>query len=194
MRAHVIAAAAAALTIVLAACGDGSSTTVTTSATTATTAASASTTTASVAPAATGHVSVPVPTQDPSVLTAVRAAAQGGSDRVTFEFSGANPPGYDIGYTTEPIPQGEEGVTIPVSGDAVLLLHFAEAVAWDQGGAKAYTGPKRFTPPDTHAITEVVDANGGDGDLYWAVGTHSRIPFHVSTLTNPSRIVVDLGS
>ncbi len=55
-----------------------------------------------------------------------------------------------------------------------------------------YRGPSRVRPSGTPAVVEVVEVGDFEAVLRWVVGSRRRVPFKVTTLTAPSRVVVDL--
>jgi hypothetical protein len=55
---------------------------------------------------------------------------------------------------------------------------------------ETYTGPDRFVP-DTAQVLELARVGGFEGVLTWAVGLADRVPFRVTTLPDPPRLVVD---
>ena len=46
----------------------------------------------------------------------------------------------------------------------------------------------------TNDVTEVVKAGDFEGVLTWVIGVRTRTPFRVTTLSAPTRVVVDLQS
>lgn len=142
--------------------------------------------------ASTSPVSVPA-TAERALLTAVRAARHEGYDRVVFEFDGPVP-GYQVAYTEEPVTQDGSGLEVEVAGEHVVLVRMENASGADlskEDAPETYTGPKRFDP-GTPEVAELVRVGDFEGILTWAVGLRDRVDFRVSTLSNPSRLVVDV--
>lgn len=131
-------------------------------------------------------VSIP-PAAGPALLTAVRVDGR----RVEFEFRDG-PPGYRVQYIERPVQEDASGKTIDVKGGAVLEVHMEHASAADlaNGGVPVYTGPKRIPGPGP--VLEAVDAGDFEGVLTWVLGVPSVIPFRVTTLTDPPRLVVEV--
>ena len=130
---------------------------------------------------------------DVALLTDVRAARHAGYDRVVFEFRDTLP-GYDVRYVERPIRQDGSGAIIDVQGDALLQvrLRYARDADLDEPSApRTYTGPTRLQP-GTSQVVELVRAGGFEAVLTWVVGLGDRVPFRVSTLTEPPRLVIDV--
>lgn len=128
-------------------------------------------------------------------LTAVRIARQDGFDRVVFEFDGATP-AYKVAYVDGPILEDPSGRTVTVAGSGLLRVHFdgASAVALDQpGGAATYAGPNRVMG-DAAKVKEVVSAGDFEAVMTWVIGVDGRRPNKVSTLTSPSRVIIDIAT
>jgi hypothetical protein len=126
----------------------------------------------------------------------VRASAHTGYDRLVFEFEAATP-GYAVQYVAEQFKNADSGAVIAVNGGALAQVKLARAATSDISGTgtrETYTGPKRFTPAGTAAITEVVLISDSEGTVTWAVGLKQQAPFSVQTLDGPSRVVVDFQS
>ena len=179
--------------------GDGSATTSTSAAggTTTTTAAPTTTTTVPFA-GSTSPTSQPPPPGSTSValLGAVRTAHQTTADRVVFEFTNDQLPGFDVAYADRPPTASGSGEVVPVEGAAVLLVRMEPASGVDLNDPQAtptYTGPDRVTG-DTTVVTEVVRTGDFEANLDWAIGLREEVPFLVSTLSNPSRVVIDLAA
>jgi hypothetical protein len=170
------------------------STTTTSTSTTSTTAASTTTT----VPFAGGtdNVSVPMGTDHTTLLTKVTVDHAAGIDRVTFQFRDAGVPGVEAGYVTHPTADGS-GAAIKVEGSNYLQVRMSPAAAVDLSGENprpTYSGPVRVRGAGTTAVTEVVQSGDFEANLTWVIGLRSKAPFRVSTLTNPSRVVVELAA
>lgn len=142
--------------------------------------------------AATTPVSVPRPNMEPTGLVGVRTARHEGFDRVVFEFDGALP-GYDVQYAQRPITEDGSGNEVAVDGAFVVMVQMdpASTVRFtDSGYEELYTGPDRI-PGAGATVTEVVEVGDFEARSSWAVGLADEVDFAVSTLENPSRLVVD---
>ncbi len=138
-------------------------------------------------------VSTPA-TADRSYLRAVRSAPHPGYDRVVFEFQGGVP-GYRVGYVNRPLFEDGSCRPVEVDGSAVLEVRMERAASARVIGDKVsltYRGPSRLRPAGTTAVVEVVEVGDFEAVIRWAIGSRRLVPFKVTTLTGPSRVVVDL--
>lgn len=197
---------ALALALALTACSSGggaSSPTTTAAPTTTTTAPPRSsttlplaTTTSLIVGASTSPTSIagsgPAPT---ALLADVRSARPAGHDRVVFEFQGDTLPSARVSYATSAIVEDGSGAPVSVSGVAAItvVMNPASGVDLSQPTApQTYTGPTRFTPAGTTIVAELVRFGDFEGHLSWAIGVEDEVPFLVSTLSSPPRLVIDL--
>jgi hypothetical protein len=127
-------------------------------------------------------------------LTAVRAARQPCFDRVVLEFREPGRPGYSVGYQPGPIVMDGSGDPVAVEGAAFLVIRVDRASGFDAGAnMPSYTGPARIAPSDTVQVREVVRTGDFEGVLAWVVGVDQQRPFIVQVLSDPTRLVVDIG-
>lgn len=194
------------LLAVVAACGgsDDAANDTTTSSTTSTTSTSTTSTTEDTAPAATTpdgglegaaltQVSVPYAEIETAQLTDVTVGAHEGYDRVVFTFDGELP-GYDIGYVDGPVTQDGSGDPVEVGGTNAISVRMSPAsgaLLTGENVEMTYTGPDRVEGPG-QSVVDVVRAGDFEAQLTWAIGVDGEQPFKVSTLTGPTRIVVDV--
>ncbi len=199
------AVACLSLVAVAGACGDsddaGDDETTTSSSTTSST--SSTSTTEGTSPstpgglegAGTTPVSVPYPVIDPAQLTDVTVGSHDGYDRVVFTFDGELP-GYDIGYLDGPLTQDGSGDPIEIGGTNTISVRVSPASGAKLDGEQVemtYDGPDRIEGPG-NPVVEVVRAGDFEAQITWAIGVDGERPFKVSTLTGPTRIVVDVAA
>jgi hypothetical protein len=195
--------AALLVVAVLAGCGGDDSKAVstrddqrtTTSAGPATTAATAGSATCTLTDGATTARSTPA-TDPTALLTDVQAAVHEGCDRVVFTFRDGSTPGYDVSYKSGPFNKGESNEPLEVQGAAFLVVRFDKASGIDQTtpmGSPTYTGSRTMTDLGLNHAAELVNAEDFEGVMTWVVGLDAQRPFEVSTLTSPSRVVVDIS-
>ena len=144
-------------------------------------------TTGSSAQVAPSHVAA---TATASRLVAVRAAHHPGYDRIVFEFSGPSPSRQHVRYVNRLVAD-PSGRPIPIAGRAILAASFFPATA--RGAAASVTAPGRvaFALPN---VMTVVRAGDFESVLSYGIGLAKRTSFHVFTLTNPSRVVIDIDT
>lgn len=113
---------------------------------------------------------------------------------MVFEFE-HEAPGYAVRYIDRPVREDGSGNEVTVRGGAVLEVRMEHASGADLSGGKfrqTYTGPRQIEV-DGAAAVEVVRTGDFEGVLHWVIGTTTKLPFKVSTLSGPNRIVVDIA-
>jgi hypothetical protein len=143
--------------------------------------------------AATTPVSVPPPGTPTAQLTNVRVGTHQGYVRTVFEFDGELP-GYDIGFVDGPMREDGSGDEVPVEGTRTISVRMTPASAVVLGAdsfTRTYDGPDRFTS-EGGAVTEVVEVGDFEAQMTWAIGTTEGQPFKVSSLSNPTRLIIDV--
>ena len=133
------------------------------------------------------------PPDGPSAkLTAVRAAAHPGYDRVVFQFEGARVPGYRIEYVGE-ITLGEsDDEFLTLQGGALVQATF-QGSASDDHRPGTQTVPDRFTP-GLAQVKQIGLAEDWEGLVRLGIGLDHRAGFRVLELRDPVRVVVDVAS
>lgn len=145
---------------------------------------------------ATEPVDVPIGTEHTALLTKVDVEHASGVDRVTFQFRDPGVPGVHAEYVARPTADGS-GAAVKVAGAAYLEIRLSPAAGADLTGetpVTTYSGPRRVPGDDAKAVTEVVRSGDFEGVLTWVIGVRSKAKFRVSTLPNPSRVVVELDA
>jgi hypothetical protein len=132
----------------------------------------------------------PAGAQSAPTLTDVRAGGHTGFDRVVFEFRGAVPE-HRVGYVDQVVQDGS-GRPVPVAGAADLEVVFQGANAHRQDGSPT-VGQRRFSTGLT-AVQEVVQAGDFEAVVSYGIGVDRKRPIKVSTLSNPSRLVIDVST
>ena len=128
-------------------------------------------------------------------LSDVQVSQHEGYDRVVFEFLN-HVPGYDVRYEELPVIEDGSGIPVDNTGPHVVLVRMDPALDADftkDNAPMTYTGPSRFSP-DASVVNELIHVGGYEGALTWAISASSEVPFLVSTLDDPPRLVVDLAS
>lgn len=113
----------------------------------------------------------------------------GGWERIVFEFAGANRPPAVVQYVDKAVSCGS-GQTVTTQGTAILEVAITNAQAHDNAG-KA-TIPNTLAGPGGTVINSGVSSCDFEGHVTWNFGLNGKHNFKVSTLTNPTRIVIDI--
>lgn len=132
----------------------------------------------------------------PALHTDLRVACQGSSSRVVFEFADGAMPEWSVEYVDPPIIEDPTGDEVAVAGGAFLNVRMFPAWGndFEQPDYPAtYTGPTRLTGGCVGSL-ELVRTGAFEAVYSWAIGVPSRQPFTVTTLSGPSRLVIDIAS
>ncbi|KRF11287.1 hypothetical protein ASG90_16105 [Nocardioides sp. Soil797] len=122
----------------------------------------------------------------PLVLTDVRVKEHEGFDRIVLEFSGTGTPGWSVNYVKKAALEGS-GETVDLDGDSTLNISASNST-WPADDY--YSGPKRL---GGHDVPDVYVGGTFEGYTQMLAGIDGpRAQFRVSTLTQPSRLVVDV--
>jgi hypothetical protein len=132
----------------------------------------------------------PAGAQSAPTLTDVRAGGHSGFDRVVFEFRGAVPE-HHIRYVRQLVQDGS-GHPVSVAGAADLEVVFQGANAHRQDGTPTIS-PRRFSTGLT-AVKEVAQIGDFEAVVTYGIGVDRKRPIKVSTLSNPSRLVIDVST
>ena len=126
------------------------------------------------------------------LLTNVQAGKHEDYDRLVFTFRDAVP-GYRVAYVQPPIVQDGSGLPVEVRGSAFLQVRMEPASGYDMAANRpAYTGPKELTAGFT-ALLEAQQTGDFEAVLSWVIGVPAQRDFRVLELSNPPRLVVDIG-
>ncbi len=128
-----------------------------------------------------------------AVLRSIRTSHSSSYDRVVFEFSGKLP-GYRVDYRSA-ITEDASDRPVPLAGHAFLNIAMQGATLDNafQGGHERYTGPTRITP-SYGQLREIASSGDFEAVLSFGLGLDHRAGFRVLTLSQPSRIVVDIAT
>ena len=124
-------------------------------------------------------------------LTGVTVGEHAGFDRVVFQFSGGLP-----AVTAERVPAvyaDPKGTPVALAGQSYLHVVFRGASATcSQPFRRTWTGPSVLTPYYPQLLT-VSAAGDFEGYLSFGLGLAAQGGYHVSTLTGPDRVVIDVS-
>lgn len=132
----------------------------------------------------------PAAAQRTPTLVGIRASHRAGRDRVVFEFAGPLPAQRSAAYVDRLIADGS-GSVVPVAGRAILQVRFAHANAHDDAGRPTAADRVAFATPN---VVEVVRSGDFEAVTTYGIGLASRQQVRVTTMTNPSRVVVDVAA
>jgi hypothetical protein len=136
----------------------------------------------------TGSQVVNATTTTVAPITDVRLGTHPGYDRIVLEFAGSGLPQLTAAVARPPFLEDASGLPVKVPGNAFLSLKLSHA-----SGYPTYTGPDSFSPKYPNLIA-LVNSGDFEGYVTWIAGlsdSHSTC-FAVSTLTGPTRIVIDV--
>lgn len=127
--------------------------------------------------------------QQPGMLEEVRTGDHKRFDRIVFEFSSAEIPGYRVEYVDKPVSCGS-GEPVTVEGQATLVVQLVPAQAHNEQG-KA-TVSERDIKPSLPTLKQAKLTCDFEGNVDWALGLSEKRAYRVLELANPARIVVDI--
>jgi hypothetical protein len=125
------------------------------------------------------------------LVTAIRVGHHAAFDRVVIQLGGTHAPGFDVRYVSQ-LHADPSGKVVNLLGPASLQF-----VVTPANGHSPTTGHSTLTTPSrTKWLLDQVRETAviGDSEAVFTlgVGLHSKAPFRVLTLHNPTRIVVDV--
>lgn len=124
------------------------------------------------------------------ILTEIRIGQYNGADRTVFQFDGPGTPGYMVSYVDNPMQQGS-GNPLDVPGSAFLqVMMTGQTIPMDDSQQEVSRGT--VTSPDAPGIRGVHFAGQFEGMGQAIIGLDSERPYSVFTLSNPTRLVVDV--
>ena len=132
------------------------------------------------------------------LLTSVDFTGDTCVDHVVWGFTskGSGPPGYRITYGTPPFLQDGSGQTVPVKGNAFVVVTIPKAYGFDfENGKTTYNGPKHITPPaSANHVKEIVETGDFEGVLTWVIGLDTKRAFSVQATGSPqTQLVVTIS-
>jgi hypothetical protein len=122
------------------------------------------------------------------LLVGVRTASHRHFDRVVWQFVGDVPEVRQAGYVPDLRGDGS-GLPIRIAGSAILELSMTANGHDPDTGTN--TSPGRVVAGLGNVI-EVVKAGDFEAVVSYGIGLAKKQPFHVFTLRNPSRVVLDV--
>jgi hypothetical protein len=128
--------------------------------------------------------------QEPE-LTAIQVGEQAAYDQAVFQFVNGIPH-----YSTSYVPavtQDANGTPVPLPGQSFLRVAFDSA----SEASNLPTGPSGYPGPGTISpyfptLLQISAAGSSQGNLSFGLGLSGRAEYHIYTLTNPDRVVIDI--
>jgi hypothetical protein len=127
-----------------------------------------------------------------AVLNDVRMGVhpeQGGWERIVFEFEGASLPPATVQYVQGASACGS-GQPVSLPGTATLQVRISQTAAHNQSGKVTVASTSIKGPGNT--ILEAKQTCDSEGVVTWALGLKGKQNFKVTTLQNPTRLVIDI--
>ncbi|MEV5833942.1 hypothetical protein [Nocardia sp. NPDC052112] len=191
MRNRMVLLVAAAATV-LVGCGDGGSSSDTT------TSAPTATGTFTDAPGTAPRDPLPkrgTPSHDAGLtVTGIRIGHHPGFDRVVYELGGVGAPGWIVQYTEQAVQDGS-GKVVDVAGRSILEVQITGSAYPFDNGVTPYSGPDPATDPSVPGVAGVYRSGVFEGTTQSFIGVQADRPaFEVSTLTDPTRLVIDIAN
>lgn len=131
--------------------------------------------------------------QSTPTLSKIRTGLHTDYNRIVLDMSGL-PAEYRLREVSSVSDCGSGNpVSMPGSNEILEVVMFG-AAAHDDNGNPTYTGPRNFTPPNLDNVRRVALTCDFEAVLTVAVGYTNTSSWHrVFTLTNPNRVVIDIG-
>ncbi|MEV6277995.1 hypothetical protein [Nocardia sp. NPDC051832] len=127
-------------------------------------------------------------------VTGVRIGRQPGYDRVVYDLGGPGTPGWIVRYADQAVQDGS-GKVIEVAGQSILEVQITGSAYPFDSGVEPYSGPDPATDPIAPGIAGVYRTAVFEGTTQSFIGVNAdRPPFTVSTLSNPTRLVIDIAT
>ena len=130
-----------------------------------------------------------------ALLTQAQLGRHEGFDRLVFEFRG-DLPGHHVEYTSPPVLEDGSGRKLRVAGEALVQVRMDQASAYDLEAGLPTFRPGRLdgARAGTSVVLEVVKSGDFESILTWVVGLKKRVDFHVATLREPTRVIIDFDT
>jgi hypothetical protein len=123
-------------------------------------------------------------------ITDVRVGTHDGYDRVVFEFD-SGLPGTVIEGAVPPFTADASGQEIQVAGSAFLKVRMEFASKVSPDGGVTYGGSTNFEP-GFDRLLQLVEGGDFEAVSTWYLGLDGGGCYRVLTLSDPSRLVIDI--
>ncbi|MDH6675896.1 hypothetical protein M2284_000084 [Rhodococcus sp. LBL1] len=123
----------------------------------------------------------------------IRVGKHDGFDRVVYEFGGTGTPGWRAEIVSTATQQGS-GKPLAVAGQGILQVLVDGSSMPFMTNVEPYSGPNPLEVENPVVVTEVRDAGIFEGTDQTLIGLSDRnVSYRVYTLTEPTRLVVDIS-
>lgn len=124
-----------------------------------------------------------------AIVQEVRTAHHDEYDRIVFEFSGSDIPGFHIEYIDQPVRECGSGKQVYLPGDGWLMIKFLSARMHEDGKS---TVTQRDLEPNHPTLLRLTTVCDFENYVTWVASVATPNKFQVLTLQNPSRLIVDI--
>jgi len=131
-----------------------------------------------------------VSTSDRAQITDIRVGTHDGYDRVVFEFASGLPDAVIAG-ALPPFYADASGLEIEVAGTAFLSVTMHGASKVSPEGGVTYGGPTSFEP-GFEQLVQLIEGGDYEAVSTWYLGLDGGGCIRVLTLSEPSRLVIDI--
>ena len=128
---------------------------------------------------------------DTPVLDGIRTGTHPSFDRIVLDFSGPRPQ-VSSQFVNELIRDGS-GHVEPLPGAFFAEIRVSPAQAHGDAGRPSYGGPRRVTTGTLGNITALAITGDFEGVLSLGLGMRRHTWVRTSTLSSPTRVVIDVG-
>jgi len=123
------------------------------------------------------------------IVTHARVATHPHFDRIVFTFAGEKLPGYRIEYATQPIEECGSGEIVRGLSLTYMLVRLSPSQAHREDGKITVERTARFAHQSLKQFRVTCDY---EGDVEIVLGVAERVPYRVTELTKPLRLVIDV--
>lgn len=165
--------------------------------TTSTTAGTATTTTVAGGCAAAGDLAAKH-AADPLLMSGltgadIRVGRHPCFERLVIELRGTGAfPGWTAEYVDDPVRLGESDEFTSIAGSATLLVRMGMWMQTMEG--EGYQGATDLFPTTVDHVLEMRLTENWEGMSIWAIGLDTALPFTVTVLHTPERLVIDFST
>lgn len=126
-------------------------------------------------------------------ITDIRVGKHEGFDRVVYEMGGVGTPGWRAEMVSTATQQGS-GNPLAIAGQGILQVLIDGSSMPFMTEVEPYAGPNPLEVENPVVVTEVRDAGIFEGTDQTLIGLTDRdVSYRIYTLTEPTRLVVDIA-